>query len=127
MMREIPAFVMVLALTASPGAGFALAQDQGTTQRPLRVGGAIKPPTKIRDVPPVYPDEAQKARIEGVVILELLINESGPVEEATVLRSTPGLDEAALEAVLQWVYVPTLLNGRPVKVLLTVTVAFSLK
>jgi TonB family protein len=111
MVRQISAFVVALAFIVSAGAGFAQAQDQ--TQAPLRVGGVIKAPTKIKNVEPVYPAAAQEQGIEGVVILELLINETGAVEEVKVLRSVPGLDESAIEAVLQWVY--------------NITVAFSLK
>jgi TonB family protein len=127
MLRKILTSVVILAFAASAGASSAHAQDQTTARPPLRVGGAIKAPTKVKNVEPVYPEAAQKARTEGIVILDLLINESGAVQEATVLRSVPTLDEPALEAVLQWVYVPTLLNGEPVSVLYTVTIAFSLK
>ena len=93
---------------------------------PVRVGGAIKEPTKIKHVPPVYPELAQQARIQGVVILEAVIGEDGAVREARVLRPAPMLDEAALDAVLQWKYTPTLLNGQPVPVIMTVTVTFTL-
>jgi len=124
MRRQISAFV-VLAFIASWAAGVAQAQDQA--QAPVRVGGAIKAPTKIRNVEPVYPAAAKEQGIEGVVILELLINETGAVQEVKVLRSVPLLDESAIEAVLQWVYTPTLLNGQPVKVFYNITVAFSLK
>ena len=93
---------------------------------PVRVGGEIKEPTKIKHVPPVYPEIAQQARIQGVVILETVIGEDGAVREARVLRPAPLLDQAALDAVLQWKYTPTLLNGQPVPVIMTVTVTFSL-
>jgi len=92
---------------------------------PLRVGGSIKTPTKIRDVRPVYPPEALAAGIQGVVILEAVIDESGGVSRARVLRSVPGLDEAALDAVRQWQFTPTLLNGAPVPVMMTMTVNFT--
>ena len=93
---------------------------------PVRVGGEIKEPTKIKHVPPVYPELAQQARIQGVVILEAVIGEDGAVREARVLRPAPMLDDAALDAVLQWKYTPTLLNGQPVPVIMTVTVTFTL-
>jgi protein TonB len=93
---------------------------------PVRVGGQIKEPTKLKAVPPVYPDAAVEARIEGVVILECLISPQGRVREINVLRGVPLLEEAAIDAVRQWVYTPTLVDGVPVPVLMTVTVRFDL-
>ena len=92
---------------------------------PLRVGGNIGPPTKVRNVNPIYPPEAREAGVEGVVILELFIEETGAVSEVTVVRSIPMLDAAAIDAVKQWQYVPTLLNGERVDLLMTVTVNFN--
>lgn len=94
---------------------------------PVRVGGAIKQPTKIKDQRPVYPPIAQSARVQGVVIIEAVIGPDGHVQEAKVLRSIPLLDAAALDAVKQWQYTPTLLNGQPVPVIMTVTVNFTLQ
>jgi protein TonB len=94
---------------------------------PVRVGGRVKEPTKLKAVPPVYPDAAVNARIEGVVILECLISPQGRVSEVRVLRSVPLLEQAAVDAVRQWVYTPTLMDGVPVPVLMTVTVRFDLK
>jgi TonB family protein len=93
---------------------------------PVRVGGEIKPPVKIRDVRPEYPAIAQSARIQGVVILEATIGVDGSVMDAKVLRSIPLLDKAAVDAVRQWQFAPTMLNGVPVAVIMTVTVNFSL-
>jgi TonB family protein len=93
----------------------------------IRVGGNIKAPTKIRDVRPVYPDIAQQARVQGVVIIETVIGPDGGVQDAKVLRSIPLLDEAALEAVRQWRFTPTLLNGVPIPVVMTVTVNFTVQ
>jgi len=94
--------------------------------RPLPVGGRIKEPKKLRHVPPVYPAMAQQARVEGIVIIEAVIGIDGHVKEARVLRSKPLLDQAAVEAVEQWVFTPTTLNGVPVPVIMTVTVNFKL-
>ena len=91
-----------------------------------RPGGDIREPRKIRDAPAVYPEIARAAKIEGVVILEATIDERGVVTDARVLRSVPLLDAAALTALKQWRYTPTLLNGVPVRVLMTVTFRFSL-
>jgi protein TonB len=90
------------------------------------VGGQIKPPTKTKDVKPVYPPIAQSARVQGVVIIEATIGANGRVQDARVLRSIPLLDQAALDAVRQWEFTPTLLNGVPVPVIMTVTVQFTL-
>jgi protein TonB len=93
---------------------------------PVRVGGNIKEPKKLRNVPPVYPDVAKQARVQGVVVLEATIDPSGRVDNVRVLRGVPLLNEAALAAVKKWVYSPTLLNGTPVPVIMTVTVNFTL-
>jgi len=93
---------------------------------PVRPGGRIRPPEKIRDARPEYPELAIRARVEGVVVIEAIIGRTGAVEEATVLRSIPLLDAAALAAVRQWRYTPTLLNGEPIAVIMTVTVQFTL-
>jgi protein TonB len=93
---------------------------------PVRVGGQISEPRKLRHVPPVYPDLARQARVTGIVILDAEISPAGQVGEIKVLRSIPLLDEAAMAAVKQWVYAPTLLNGVPVPVIMTITLRFSL-
>ncbi|MBI3932495.1 MAG: energy transducer TonB [Acidobacteria bacterium] len=92
----------------------------------VRVGGTIKEPRKLEHVNPVYPDIAKQARVQGVVILECVIGADGRVAKVRVLRGIPLLTEAAVEAVRQWVYAPTLLNGVPVPVIMTVTVNFKL-
>ena len=92
---------------------------------PLRVGGTIKAPSKIKDVRPVYPPIAREAGVAGVVIIEVRIGTDGRVEEGHVLKSIPLLDQAALDAVKQWEFVPTLMNGAPVPIMMTVTVNFS--
>jgi TonB family protein len=92
----------------------------------VRVGGSIKAPTLLKRVAPVYPLIAMSARVQGIVILEATISVDGRVIDAKVLRSVPLLDQAAIDAVRQWEYTPTLLNGAPVPVIMTVTVTFSL-
>jgi protein TonB len=94
---------------------------------PVRVGGNIKPPVKIRDVKPVYPQLAFDSAVQGVVIMEVMIDTAGSVATARVLRSIPLLDQAALDAVRQWQFQPTMLNGSPVPVIMTVTVNFTLQ
>jgi protein TonB len=92
----------------------------------VRVGGQIKEPKKVKDVKPAYPDIAKQARVQGMVILECTISPQGKVTDVKVLRGLPLLDAAAEEAVKQWIYTPTLLNGVPVPVIMTVTVNFKL-
>jgi protein TonB len=98
-----------------------------TAPAPIRVGGDIRPPAKTRDADPVYPSIAQTARVQGVVIIEAIISPAGRVLDARILRSIPMLDAAALDAVRQWEYSPTLLNGVPVPVVMTVTINFQLR
>jgi periplasmic protein TonB len=99
----------------------------GTGDEPLRVGGDVKAPQLVNRVEPSYPEAARKARMEGVVILEAIITANGNVEEVKVLKSVnPLLDAAATRAVQQWRYRPATLNGRAVRVYLTVTVTFNL-
>jgi periplasmic protein TonB len=93
---------------------------------PVRVGGQIKAPSKLKDVAPKYSDMARQARVQGVVVLECVISPDGRVTNVKVLRGSPLLDASAVEAVKQWVYSPTLLNGQPVAVIMTVTVNFKL-
>jgi protein TonB len=94
--------------------------------QPLRVGGNVRPPQRIHDVAPQYPELARQAKKSGVVILEAVIAEDGTVRDLRVLRSIPLLDQAAVDAVKQWRFSPTLLNDRPIPVVMTVTVSFTL-
>jgi TonB family protein len=91
----------------------------------VRPGGRIMPPKKIKDVAPVYPRMAQTAGITGTVTIEATIGTDGKVSDAKVVQSVPLLDQAALDAVRQWEYLPTMLNGVPVPIVVTVKVNFS--
>jgi TonB family protein len=106
--------------SATSGAGFVAGGG------PVRVGSGVRAPTQIARVQPVYPPEALAAKVSGVVILEAVIGVDGRVTDAKVLRSIPLLDQAAVDAVRQWQYMPTLLNGVAVPVIMTVTVTFTL-
>src|SRR5262249_26549973 len=94
---------------------------------PARVGGAVRQPTNTKDAPPVYPPTPHSAPGQGVGIIESILGPHARVQEAKVLRSIPLLDAAALDAVRQWQYTPTLLNGIPVPVIMAVTVNFTLQ
>jgi TonB family protein len=90
-----------------------------------RVGGNVTAPRVVTRVEPVYPAEARRARIAGMVILEMVINEEGEVENARVLKPLPfGLDQTALDAVRQWKFEPGMIEGKPVKVLFNITINF---
>jgi protein TonB len=91
----------------------------------IRVGGQIRPPIRIKEVAPVYPALARTARVQGDVVIEATIDEEGKVGDARVVKSVPMLDQAALDAVRQWEYQPSLLNGVPTAVVTTVTVKFT--
>jgi protein TonB len=72
----------------------------------------------------VWPDEAQRARVQGIVIIEFTVGVDGAVADARILRGIPLLDQAALDCVRQWRYEPTLLNGRPMPYKMTAAVTF---
>ncbi len=96
-------------------------------EEPLTAGGEGVPvPKKTKHVQPVYPGEALAQGIRGIVILDIVIDARGKVASTSVLRSVPGLDEAAIAAARQWEYEPTKIDGKPVSVRLTVPITFSL-
>jgi TonB family protein len=103
-------------------------QSPITAPAPIRVGGKIKPPTRINDVQPIYPASMREAGIEGVVPMEAVIARDGSVQSLRVLSAQvhPDLAMAAMDAVRQWRFEPTLLNGRPVEVMMTVSIKFTL-
>jgi periplasmic protein TonB len=102
----------------------------GTSPRPstepARTGGDIHPPLKVRHVVPVYPEIARSARVQGDVVLDCTISNEGRVVGVKVLSGHPLLQGAAVDAVRQWLYRPTLLNGVPIAVVMTVTVRFTI-
>jgi protein TonB len=92
----------------------------------IRVGGTIKEPSKTYHVAPVYPKIAQASKVSGVVVIDVLVDTDGNVADVSVLRSVPMLDNAAIDAVRQWKYTPTFVNGAPTPVQMTVTVNFAM-
>jgi periplasmic protein TonB len=105
---------------AGPGGG---GEESGTT---FRVGGDIREPRRIQGAAPSYPELARRARIQGKVVLECIIDTDGRVTDIRVASGNPLLAEAATDAVRRWIYSPTTLNGQPIRVILTVTVKFGL-
>ena len=79
---------------------------------------------KLVDVAPIVPPEAIQAGVNGVVVVEITIETDGTVKHVRVLRGIPLLDQAALDAVRQWRYEPTLRDGQAVPVVITVPVRF---
>jgi TonB family protein len=112
---------------AADAARGATGAPEGDGVQAVRIGGNVREPKRLKSVSPVYPPIAKQARVQGVVILECTISPQGRVSDVRVLRGIPLLDEAAVDAVKQWVYTPTLLDGVPVPVIMTVTVNFQLK
>ena len=94
---------------------------------PIRVGGNVQASKLVKRVEPNYPELAKRARVKGMVILQVTVGEAGNVVDIKIIRGHPLLNDAAVSAVRQWVYSPTLLNGEPVPVLATVTVNFVLR
>jgi TonB family protein len=96
---------------------------------PVRVGGNIKAPTKVLNVNPTYPASMRAAGRSGVVPIDALIGADGSVVFARVVSASvhPDFADAAVEAVRQWKFTPTLLNGKPVEVLMSVTINFALE
>lgn len=94
---------------------------------PIHMNADVKAPVKISGPDPVYTDSGRRAGIEGVVIVQAIVNKHGIVESVNVLKGLPlGLDQAAVEAVRRWRFAPATLHGRPVDVYYTLTVNFQL-
>jgi Ca-activated chloride channel family protein len=91
---------------------------------PMRVGGNVQESKILLRVDPIYPEAARTARVSGIVMVEVSIDENGNVAQVRVIKGHPLLDEAAATAVKQWKYSPTLLNGVPIPVIATATVVF---
>lgn len=95
---------------------------------PVALGGAIKAPVKIYDPQPRYTEEARQAQVQGVVILEVVIDQKGGVPEVKVLKGLPfGMTESAIKTVRKWKYEPATLEGKPVAVFMVMTITFSLQ
>jgi TonB family protein len=101
-------------------------KDPIPKEGPVRAIGELKPPKLLKQVPASYPEIARQARVDGIVILEATTDTLGRVSSVKILRSIPLLDQAAIEAVRQWIYEPMIINGRPRGIIFTVTVRFSL-
>jgi protein TonB len=94
---------------------------------PVKVGGNVQASKLIHRVEPDYPELAKRARVQGIVLLKVTVDESGNVANIELVRGHPLLTQAAIDAVRQWKYSPTILNNEPVPVIATVTVNFVLR
>ena len=104
-----------------------VSSDASGDSKPIRIGGDVQSAKLIEQVPPVYPAEARRNKVQGVVKLEVVITAEGLPRDIRVLTSpSEELSQSALEAVSQWRYRPTLLNGQPIEVVTEVRVNYSL-
>lgn len=103
-----------------------LAPKSSGPKAPVRVGGRIREPRIIRRVDPSYPPLARQTHMQGIVIIDAIVDEQGNVVEAKIVSGPPLLIASAMDAVRQWKYEPTYLNDQPVPVQLNVTVTFRL-
>jgi TonB family protein len=97
---------------------------------PIRIDGSlgdVKEPQLVRHVAPVYPKIAITAKFQGFVVLEVIVDREGRVTDTKVLRSSPMFDQAAIDAVRQWRYGQTTINGKAVPVAMSVTVHFNIR
>jgi protein TonB len=100
-------------------------EEKKVVQR-IRVGGNVIAAKKIRGPVPIYPPLAKAARIQGHVLFSAIIGRDGTIQNLQLISGHPLLVPAAQEAVRQWVYQPTLLNGEPVEVITQIDVNFTL-
>jgi TonB family protein len=89
--------------------------------------GEIRPPRLLKEIPPIYPEEARQAGVEGRLVLVVKTDAKGRVAEVKVLKSIPMLDQAAIDAIKQWIYEPFLSEGKPTPVVFSVSMTFKLK
>lgn len=101
---------------------------RGGAPGPMWIQGDVTPPEKLHSPQPRYTEEARKARVQGVVILQAIVDALGNVTSVEVVKGLPeGLEESAVQTVMQWKYKPALHNGEPVPVYMNLTITFSLQ
>ena len=121
-------FASVRAVAQQPPAATAPAPPKATVARPSDKG--LTPPKVVKEVKPQYTPAAMKARVQGPVVLECVVNADGTVGDVTVLKSLDaqfGLDDEAVKAAKQWRFKPGLKKGKPVPVALTLELTFTLR
>ncbi len=130
-------FSMVDELTRKIKANFKLSEEEidsdinsereDFVKGAMIISGNIKGPRLIKEVLPIYPEEAREKRVEGMVLLNTRVDKQGNVEAVQILRSIPLLDQAAIDAVKEWKYEPMIVDGKAISVIFTVHVRFVLK
>ena len=123
---RVLATAVVLVVSASHVASVFAQEPRPVDGGAFRVGGSIKPPAKTKDMKPVYPAMAKQLKVQGVVIIEATIGVDGRVTNAKILRSIRLLDDAALIAVKAQEFKPTVLNGKPVPIIMTIPINFTM-
>jgi protein TonB len=108
------------------GSGGGMPPPPKPTQQRVRIGGNVQAAKMIRQIQPVYPQIAKTAHVQGTVILHAIISKDGSVQELQYISGPALLMRSAMDAVRQWKYQPTLLNGEPVEVDTTISVVFTL-
>jgi TonB family protein len=124
-MKAIFVIAAVLCLVSSPIA--ASAQQAGET-RVYKPGDGVSAPVLVREVRPQYTPDAKAAKIQGVVTLECVVKTDGTIGDVEVTTSLDaGLDQEAIKAVKQWRFEPGTKDGKPVPVLITLEMTFTLR
>jgi protein TonB len=108
------------------GAGSGMPPPPKTAPSRIRVGGNVQAASLVRKVEPIYPPIAKTAHISGTVVLHAIIGKDGSVQNLEYVSGPPLLMKNAMDAIKQWRYKPTMLNGEPVEVDTTISVVFSL-
>jgi periplasmic protein TonB len=127
-MRVFLSGAVLLLLSGASGAPLlAETRPASPSVEPIRVGTNVKAPVKLKEVAPVYPEKARRARIQGLVILDCTVDAEGVVTDAKILRPISELNDAAIDAVKQWRYEPAKVGGVAVPIRLAVSVNFVLR
>jgi TonB family protein len=129
-MIDLSVLVLSLATLAGQQPPTAQPPDQTPSSEVLRPGSAVTAPRLLREVKPNYTGDAMRARIQGIVAMECIVELDGTVGEVRVARSLDavyGLDNEAIRAVKQWRFVPGMKNGVPVRVLINIEMSFTLR
>jgi protein TonB len=126
MVGGIPAGVLSEAVNNAPKVPVIAKSPEPTPVKRIRVASRVVEANLIHDVPPQYPPEAGRARLEGTVVLMALIGQDGSVKDVRVESGLPILAQAAIDAVKQWRYKPYLIDGEPVEVDSRITINFTL-
>jgi protein TonB len=130
MHTTLVALLMVVAVSARAdmrgvGQSAEPAQATGASESPA-TGGDITPPRAVKQTRPKYPQNAFDQKIEGEVVIEVMIDTKGRVTNARVIKSVPGLDTAAVDSVKKWRFTPALKNGKPIAFTAHLPVSFKI-